>query len=669
MKHRPKTFDSLLRERLSRRRLLELGTAGAAAAVLPAVAEGASAASVPVAPTMAPSREDALRLAPGLRYSVVARWGDAMFAGVPDLDPRLLAGTVLLRPEAPALQSRRFGDNCDAIQYFPLNGSSRRGLLCVNNEYVQIELAFSGIPRGKRARAALLADWVARHPAVVPQMQAAHGISVIQVERGRRGWRLIPGAAPSRRVTANTPCEICGPARGSPLLQTNADPAGERVLGTFANCAGGKTPWGTYLSAEENIDDYFGYARSWGAATEDFTTLAAHARFPLGEASLYGWEHTDRRFDVRSEPREALRFGWIVELDPMNPSAPPRKRTALGRFSHEGANCKLAPDGRVAVYMGDDEKFEYVYKFVSRDRFDARNPAANLDLLDHGVLHVAKFDADGSGEWLPLRFDPHGPLNPSAGFTSQADVVIKARHAADIMGATPMDRPEDVEPSPVTGRVYISLTKNGDRSGERSRDFYMNREIELGVDAANPRADNDFGHIVELIERGDDAAATRFSWQVFLLAGDPRPGAGRLLTSYEQLQSRPLQRGDTWYAGRSNAAELSPIACPDNLGFDPQGRLWIVTDTDDASIGNNGCYVVPTNGPERGLLRQIASAPVGAEVGGCEFTPDGRTLFLSIQHPGEGGSVDEPRSHWPDGGTLPPRSAVVAIEREDGAPL
>ncbi len=371
---------------------------------------------------------------------------------------------------------------------------------------------------------------------------------------------------------------------------------------------------------------------------------------------------------MRAEPREALRFGWIVEIDPLDPTAPPRKRTALGRFSHEGANTILTRDGRVAAYMGDDDKFEYVYKFVTRGRFDAANRAANRDLLDDGTLYVARFDADGRGEWLPLVYDPNGPLNAAAGFASQADVVIKVRAAADILGATPMDRPEDVEPSPVTGRVYIALTKNGDRTGARARDFYTNREIDLGPDAANPRPKNDFGHIVELIEQADDAGATRFTWQVFLLAGNPQ-GGGTLLTRYEDVVRGGLAREDTWYAGQSNAQQLSPIACPDNLGFDPEGRLWIVTDKDDYSVGNNGCYVVPTAGAERGLLRQIASAPVGAEVCGCEFTPDGRTLFLSIQHPGEGGSIDAPASHWPDGGSLPARSAVVALEREDGAPL
>jgi uncharacterized protein len=665
------TFEMLLRERLDRRTVLRGAAAGATALALASqeVLGAAQSSADRSTATMAPSRADALLLAPGHRHDVIVRWGDALWRESPGMDPRLLAGPLLTRADAAAKQERQFGTNCDAIAYFPLAaGSSRRGLLCVNSEYVQIELAFSGLPADDARRAAMFTDWIRANPNAVRWMQAAHGVNVLQVERRSRGWRYVPGAPQTRRITANTPCEIMGPARGAALLRTGADPTGTRVLGTIANCAGGKTPWGTYLTAEENVDDYFGQARSWGAETEDFATLAAHARFPLGERSIYGWDLIDRRFDVRAEPREALRFGWIVEIDPLDPGAPPRKRTALGRFCHEGANTILTRDGRVAAYMGDDDRFEYVYKFVTRGRFDPVNRAANRDLLDDGTLYVARFDADGGGEWLPLVHDPNGPLNAAAGFASQADVVIKARAAADLLGATPMDRPEDVEPSPVTGRVYIALTKNGDRSGARARDFYTNREIELGTDAANPRPKNDYGHILELIEQADDAGATRFTWQVFLLAGNPQ-GGGTLLTRYEDVVRGGLAREDTWYAGQSNAQQLSPLACPDNLGVDPEGRLWIVTDKDDYSFGNNGCYVVPTAGAERGLLRQIASAPVGAEVCGCEFTPDGRTLFLAIQHPGEGGSIDAPTSHWPDGGALPPRSAVVALEREDGAPL
>jgi secreted PhoX family phosphatase len=317
--------------------------------------------------------------------------------------------------------------------------------------------------------------------------------------------------------------------------------------------------------------------------------------------------------------------------------------------------------------MGDDEKFEYIYKFVTRDRFDAKNPAANRDLLDHGTLYAARFDADGTGEWLPLVQNDRGPLNPAAGFANQGDVVIKVRAAADLLGATPMDRPEDVEPSPISGRIYIPCTKSEDRGAPGDQDQWSGRKLDIGVNAANPRPDNRSGHIIEITEDGDDATATKFRWEVFLLAGNP--AEGRYIVDAKELAAGKLASQDTYFAGYPDRAAQTRVHCPDNLGIDPQGRLWIVTDTDDRSHPNNGCFVVHTSGPQRGLLKQLASGPVGSEVCGCEFTPDARTLFLSIQHPGEGGTLDNPRSHWPDGNGLPARAALLAIEREDGGPV
>ena len=319
--------------------------------------------------------------------------------------------------------------------------------------------------------------------------------------------------------------EITGPARGHPLMRTNADPDGTRVLGTFANCAAGKTPWGTYLTSEENFDDYFAGGRTLRETSKDSRAASMPtAAFPLRQNSFYGWDFQDPRFDLAHEPHEPFRFGWMVEIDPHDPDSVPRKRTALGRFQHEGANTIVGKTGHVAAYMGDDDKFEYIYKFVTRDRFDAKNPAANRDLLDHGTLYVARFDADGRGEWLPLVHDEKGPLNSRAGFASQGDVVIKVRAAADILGATPMDRPEDVEPSPVSGRIYIPCTKTEDRGIIDGEDHWSGREVDIDADAANPRPDNRSGHIIEIHEAGDDATATRFEWNVFLLAGNPADG-------------------------------------------------------------------------------------------------------------------------------------------------
>jgi len=655
-------FGALLSRRMSRRGFVAAGSVAAAVAgTLPSITSATSKKGHQRPfKSVGPTRDDGILLSPGLRHDVLIGAGDPLFENDAGLTAQDLRSLKWLDGQAAAKQEKRFGTNNDALAFFASPKKRSSGVLCVNHEYVVPEFSFADFPKDRAA-------WVRSHPEAVAWMQAAHGVSVLDLERGVRGWRVVRGGSCTRRITANTPMQIMGPARGDTLMQTDADPRGTTVLGTFANCAGGKTPWGTYLTAEENIQDYFGGARSWAENSADDATKLAYRRWPLRERSAYGWDLIDPRFDIRREPREALRHGWIVEIDPSDPLSTPKKRTALGRFCHEGANTILTADGRVAAYMGDDAKFEYVYKFVTRDRFNPKDRAANRDLLDHGKLFVARFDAKGRGEWLPLVHDENGPLNTRNGFRSQAEVVIKCRAAADLLGATPMDRPEDVEPSPVTGRVYMALTKNGDR--ESRRGDFMGREIDLGPNFANPRPKNDFGHIVELIEDNNDAASERFSWNVFLLAGDPRNTNSKFLTQAEDILPDRLTREDVFYGGYADRSQVSPIACPDNLGFDPTGRLWVVTDADEELIGNNGCFVVPTTGPDRGLLKQILSAPVGAEVCGCEFTPDGTTLFLSIQHPGEGGTVENPVSHWPDGQGLPARSAVIAVSRDDGSPL
>ncbi len=612
---------------------------------------------------IAPRRDDAFIVAEGYRYNIVARWGDSLVAGTRDFDTRRLVDTSWLNPAAVDQQLRQFGTNCDAVQYFPLvQGRAAQGLVCVNHEYFSGELMWPG-HRGVGMKADDRKRWMEQNPHAVAYMQAAHGVAVLQLHRDSGGWTRDLGSRYTRRITALTPMEITGPARGHALMRTKADPEGVRILGTFANCAAGKTPWGTYLTSEENIDDYFAGGRTL-RAQGDTALNEANRRFPMRENSFYGWDLQDPRFNLAHEPHEPLRFGWMVEIDPHDPASVPRKRTALGRFQHEGANTIVGKTGHVAAYMGDDEKFEYIYKFVTRDRFDPKNPAANRDLLDHGTLYVARFDADGNGAWLPLVHDENGPLNSRAGFAGQGDVVIKVRAAADLLGATPMDRPEDVEPSPVTGRIYIACTKSEDRETTEGVDQWSGREVDVGVNAANPRPNNLSGHIIEIQEAGDDATATRFQWNVFLLAGNP--GAGRFIVDARDLVPGRLGAQDTYFAGYANAAEVSEVHCPDNLGIDPAGRLWIVTDTDNRGQPNNGCYVVPTEGPERGRLRQLASGPVGCELCGCEFTPDGRTLFLTVQHPGEGGTIENPRSHWPDGPGLPARAALLAVEREDG---
>jgi len=615
---------------ISRRTILKGGAALSLALAMPACGRNPSTAigGLPA------SVSDRIETVPGLVHDVVLRWGDALFADAPSLNMRAVRDGSLsdLDPEFAAGQ---FGYNCDAIHFFPLEDVPDRGIICVNHEYTCEELFLPGLGVFERLLPGAMARYVRRHPQVARLTQLMHGISVAVIVRGPQGrWEHEVGSPYARRITGVTPCELTGPARGHALLRTAADGTGTRVLGTLSNCAGGQTPWGTFLSAEENVDDYFGNPD--GKPFEDGALREAHRRMPPRSTSKHGWEFVEARFDVGQAPTELLRFGWIVEVDPYDPLSIPKKRTALGRFKHENATTVPTRDGRIAVYMGDDEKFEYVYKFVSAERLDPEDRAANRNLLDHGTLHVARFDADGSGCWLALSHG-EGPLTAANGFESAADVVIRARAAADLLGATPMDRPEDIAVDPATGRVYVALTKNPERKAVSRREVHAGRDLDAGPDAANPRGPNTYGHVIEVLEEGGDTAASRFRWGIFVSGGEAAAEAG--------------------------------LGGPDNLALGHGGNLWIVTDGTQPDGSNNGCFRVPTSGPERGQVRRVMSAPRGAEVCGCEFTPDGTTLLLSIQHPGKGGSLDAPVSDWPDGLGHVSRPAVIALRREDGGIL
>jgi len=608
---------------LTRRAVLKAGVALGLARSLPAWAGSGS--------PLAAHRGDGVVTAAGFTHDVILRWGDALFPDTPPLDAvAALKGSLLEVP--PGLAARWFGYNCDAVHFFPLAGPDERGIVCVNHEYTNEELFLPGLPPIYSLPAAEVRAYIERHPNVVALTQAMHGVGVAVIERDRGGrWRHAMDPRYARRITASTPIELSGPARSHALLRTPADPAGARVLGTIADCAGGRTPWGTFLAAEENIQDYFGGGEALHAG--DAAIREAYRRLPARKASVHGWEYVDQRFDLARSPTEMLRFGWIVEVDPYDPRSTPRKRTALGRFQHESAATALTQDGRLAVYTGDDRRFEYVYKFVTRDRVNPEDRAANRDLLDHGTLYVARFDADGTGRWLPLVYGT-APLTEANGFTSQGDVVIRVRAAADLLGATPMDRPEDIAPDAATGRVFIALTRNENRRPAPTRGSDTGRELDLGPNAANPRGPNLYGHVIEIQEDGADTGAVRFSWHIFLACGPDAPG-------------------DT-------------LGSPDNLDLGRNGDLWIVTDGNQPGGGNDGCFVVPTEGPDAGRARQVMSAPVGAEVCGCAFVPDGRSLLLTIQHPGGGGTLADPLSHWPDGPGHVPRPSLIALRRDDG---
>ncbi len=428
---------------------------------------------------------------------------------------------------------------------------------------------------------------------------AAIGGSILEIRKSGGSWRVVEGSRYARRITAlDTALRISGPAAGHERLRTRADPTGTRVIGMLNNCAGGFTPWGTVLSAEENFNMYF--AGDFNKTPE----ARNYKRYGFAARSRYAFARFYDRFDVEKEPNEPNRFGWVVEIDPSDPGSIPVKRTALGRFKHEAATVWVNPNGTVTVYSGDDEAGDYVYKFVSRGRYDPRDRAANRNLLDEGTLYVARFSDDGMVRWLPLVFG-EGPLTATNGFHSQADVLIETRRAADLLKATPMDRPEDVEVNPVTGRAYVVLTNNAQRKPEE-------------INRANPRAANAYGHILELIPPGEgrmsDHGALEHRWEVFLVAG-------------------PLDQGGRYGAGISPAGWL---ACPDGLAFDSKGRMWIASDqgTAQSKFGiGDGMWATETIGPGRAVTKFFYRTPTGAEMTGPCFTPDDKTLFLSVQHP------------------------------------
>jgi len=566
------------------------------------------------------------QVAAGYRADVLIRWGDAVMADAPIFDPGNLT---------PAAQARQFGTNNDFIAFMPFGGASDHGLLSVNHEYCSSELMWPK-RRLKRPTARQQRDQI-------DVEMAAHGHSVVEVRKTGDRWSVVPGGKFARRLTATTPIHISGPAAGEARMKTTADPSGTRVLGTINNCAGGVTPWGTVLIAEENVHGYF------GGDPKNTIEHRNHRRMGLRGRPRQDWHLHHRRFNVEAEPHEPNRFGWVVELDPFDPTSTPVKRTALGRFKHEGATVALAPDGRAVVYMGDDQAGEYIYKFVSRDPVDRDNPRANRNLLDHGTLHAAKFHRDGTVTWLPLVWN-QGPLTPADGFAGPADVMIEARRAADQLGATPMDRPEDVEPSPVSGRVYAMLTKNRRRNS--------------GDGGANPRGPNPHGHIIEIIPPGAegdgpnaavDHAATRARWEILLLAGDP--GDFEYDTKYHP----------------ATPAHGAWLSSPDNAAFDNKGRLWIASDQGSKQRKNkipDGLYGCDLSGPGRALPRMLFAVPIGAEMCGPAFTPDAKTLFVAVQHPGDGSRFDNPSTRWPDfRDGMPPRPAVVVITKKDGGEI
>nr|WP_026378408.1 PhoX family phosphatase [Agromyces italicus] len=643
-------FRSLASAALSRRALLGLGAAGAftlvaAGALKTAPAHAAAfagrgagtaaaaASRLPFEPIAPVSHlVDEFTVPAGYRWQALVRWGDPIFADAPAFD---------LHDQSAAAQARQFGYNNDYLDVIADRGGLT-GVLVTNHEYVNPGIMFppSSDPAELRRRSEIY--------------KVAQGMTVVEVARDRIGgpWRIVTGGARNRRITVESEFTFTGPAAGSALLQTAGDPSGTVVNGTLGNCAGGTTPWGTVLSGEENFNGYF-------RAAPD---TAARKRYGFADsATSTGWETWDPRFDGSAPgyENEGNRFGYIVEIDPQDPTSTPVKHTAMGRFKHEGANVRIADDGRAVAYMGDDERGDYLYKFVSKHKFNPKdNPGArkqNRRLLSEGDLFVARFSGnspaadidgtgrlpadgafDGSGEWIALTRKGRSVV-PGM---SIDEVLVNTRLAADLLGATKMDRCEDVEPHPTSGRVYVACTNNTQR-GTAGRP---------PVDEPNPRATNRDGHVIELTElRGQ--SGERFAWSILLLCGDP--------ASITQ----------TYFAGYPKE-QVSPISCPDNVAFDTEGNLWISTDGAPSTIRkNDGLFKVPLEGPERGHVQQFLSVPRDAETCGPVIRAEEGVVFVAVQHPGEEGAFGAPTSRFPDyGSTAPgavaaPRPSVVQVWR------
>ena len=564
------------------------------------------------------SAADTLVVPEGYRADVLYRWGDAV--GIAGNMPAFRSDGG----NSAAEQNAQAGMHHDGMHFYPLAdvAGRPRALLAMNHEYTDEGLLHvDGF-----------GDWTAAKSA---KSQAAHGVSVIEIERGAGGWRVVRPSPYARRITANTPMTVAGPAAGHAMLRTAADPAGTRVLGTYNNCASGRTPWGTYLTCEENFAFYF-------HAPEKVD--AHQARWGLRDRArgVFPWGDHDERFDARRHPNEFNRFGWVVEIDPFDAQSVPVKRTALGRAAHEGATSVLTRDGRAVVYMGEDARFEYIYKFVSRERMKEGGFAANRTLLDSGTLYVARFDAGGRGTWLPLTHGSGG-LVAANGFADQGEVVVKSRQASDRLGATKMDRPEWIAVDPYSGAVYCTLTNNA----QRGQDKFP------AADPANPRDNNVMGQIIRWKEDGDFDGAG-FAWNHLVLAGDPQ-------------NARPEAKGNI---------KGDIFACPDGLAFDSRGVLWVQTDMHASQmhkgeLGRIGSNQMLACDVATGEMRRFMTGPVNCEVTGAVLTPDCRALFVNIQHPGEFPSdrADPANpmrySKWPDGSGRP-RSSTVVITRDDG---
>jgi len=590
-------FDDVLHVNLERRKILTGGLALAASSFfmgMPGVASatkgGLKGANSPTGQlrqkglmnfspvTLADGGGVGPMVSPDYRFDVLIPWGEPLQPGGPSFS----------HPPSAGEQANQIGIGHDGMWFFPIKGSSEHGLLAINHEFGRNQHVL-GKPNPESLEDVLTS-------------QHAHGVSVVEIKKIDGEWQTVMSSA-SRHIHVNTPVTFSGPVAGHPLLNTRA---GNEPLGTVNNCSSGYTPWGTYLTCEENFNGYFG-------AKGDWSPTESQERYGFSENGFgYGWHDFDPRFDLANAGfrNEEHRFGWVVEIDPVDSTQTPVKRTALGRFKHEGIALTVGRGGRIVGYMGDDQRFDYIYKFVSDDNHESMR-ARGMSPLDHGVLYVARFNDDGTGEWLPLTID-----NPALAvrFVSQAALLIDTRIAADIAGATPMDRPEWVTVAP-NGEVYCTLTNNSRRTT---------------TDAANPMAPNSDGHIIKWRD-SEQHTGTAFEWSIFMIAKD------------------------------THGTEQS-FSDPDGIWADPDGRLFIQTDGGQEGRLNNQMLVADTL---TGEMRRLFTGVPGAEITGLTITPDRSTMFINIQHPGNG---DPARSNFPaaEDGVTVPRDATIVLTRKDG---
>lgn len=606
----------------------------------------------------------------------------------------------------------RIGDNHDGLWFYGLKDGkldktvSERGLLAINHEYVEPDrlnpLGFYTRDVADKAGTIYAKQRLSQD---VRREINCHGVAIAEVQRGENGqFELVKDSKFNRRITSATLVDISGPAAGSDLLKTKYDPQGLTTRGINNQCGSGTSPWGTYLTVEENFLNVFARSDDTGKVSDAINKGFSRYGLPVnGTGAGFLW-HTPAkdeeayadefaRWDAGATGSSATEdfrnayhtFGWIVEIDPFSPTSRPVKRTALGRFAHE--NCGYAPvkEGQpVVLYMGDDARGEYVYKFVSKAVWSEADANAGIKAgekyLNEGTLYVAKFNADGRGDWIELTYGKNG-LDASSTFypfSSQADVLVFTRLAGDTVGATRMDRPEWVNTSPITGEVYLTLTNSN----------ASNRGTKQPVDAANPRNydynkgvtdgkldGNPNGHVIRWREDSDNHTSLAFQWDVFAF-GSP----------YDHAT-----------ANLSGLTAENDFSSPDGLMFDSRGVLWIETD-DGAYLNRTNCMMLVAlpgkvgdgsslkvnnaDGstattyigakPTSTNLARFLVGPLEAEITGVAYTPDLKTIFVSIQHPGENGNrKDGFNSHWPDSQTNPnstalPRSALAVITRKDG---